>query len=75
MTRYMLGYCLCFLSSADFTLCGSKLFTEVISRRHLYTKSVVRRLYQLAPGAVQNHFHGIDQFAPVRHGGDKSRAL
>ena len=23
----------------------------------------------------QNHFHGIDQFAPVRHGGNKSRAL
>ena len=24
---------------------------------------------------VQTHVHGIDQFAPVRHGGDKSRAL
>ena len=38
-------------------------------------KSVVRRSYQLAPRAVQNNFHGIDQFALVRHGGDKSRAL
>ena len=38
-------------------------------------KSVVRRPNQLAPQAVQTHLHGIDQFAPVRHGGDKSRAL
>ena len=35
----------------------------------MYTKSVVRRPYQLAPRAVQNHFHGIDQFAPVQHRG------
>ena len=60
-----------FLSSADFTWPGSKLLTKVISRRQLYTKSLVRRPYQLAPRAVQNHFHGIDQFAPIRHGGDK----
>ena len=64
-----------FLSSADFTWSGFKLFTKVISRRHLYKKSVVRSPYQLAPRAVQNHFHGIDQFSPVQHGGDKSRAL
>ena len=36
---------------------------------------MVRRPYQLAPQAVKTHVHGIDQFAPVRHGGDKSRAL
>ena len=44
------------------------MFTKVISRRHLhlYIKSVVRRPYQLAPRAVQNHFNGIDQFAPVQ---------
>ena len=71
----MLGYFLCFLSSADFTWSGSKLFTKVISRWHLYIKSVIRRPYQLAPRAAQTHVHGIDQFAPVRHGGDKSRAL
>ena len=41
----------------------------------MYTKSVVRRPYKLARRAVQNYFHGIDQFAPVRHGGAKSRAL
>ena len=41
----------------------------------MYIKSVVMRPYQLAPQAVQTHVHGIDQFAPVRHGGDKSRAL
>ena len=35
----------------------------------MYTKSVVRRPYQLAPRAVQNHFHGTYQFAPVRHRG------
>ena len=41
----------------------SNCFTKVISRRHLHIKSVVRRPCQLAPRAVQNHFHGIDQFA------------
>ena len=41
----------------------------------MYTKSVARHPYQLAPWAVQNYFHGIDQFAPVRQGGAKSRAL
>ena len=51
---------------------GSNCFTKVISRRHLHIKSVVRRPCQLAPRAVQDHFHGIDQFAQVRHGGDKS---
>ena len=54
---------------------GSNCFTKVISRRHLNIKSVVRRPYQLAPRAVQNHFHDIDQFAQDRHGGDKSIAL
>ena len=34
----------------------------------MYTKSVIRRPYQLALRAVQNPFHGIDQFAPVRKG-------
>ena len=35
------------------------MFAKVISRWHLYIKSVFRRPYQLAPQAVQNHFHGL----------------
>ena len=52
------GYFLCSLSSADFTWSGSKLFTYIISRRHLYMyiKSVVRRPYQLAPRTVKITF-------------------
>ena len=54
---------------------GPNCFTKVISRRHLYIKSVARRPYHLSPRAIQNHFHGIDHFAPIRQGGDKSIAL
>ena len=58
LTRCMLGYFLCSLSAADFTWSGSKLFTKIISRRHLYMyiKSVVRRPYQLAPRTVKITF-------------------